>query len=54
MRVFSSRFSLILALTLTTSPFLFADYTYQQTTQITGGSIMNMMKMVGHFSSEAT
>jgi hypothetical protein len=52
-RLFPSRVSLVVALTLATSPFLFADYTYQETTQITGGSIMHMMKMVGHFSSEA-
>lgn len=30
-----------------------ADYTYQQTTQITGGSILHMMKTVGIFSSQA-
>ncbi|HEX4064742.1 MAG TPA: hypothetical protein VHZ09_01870 [Acidobacteriaceae bacterium] len=29
------------------------DYTYQQTTQITGGSILKMMKTVGLFSSQA-
>lgn len=52
MRVFA-RVSLILALTLAASPFLFADYTYEQTTQITGGSILHMMKMVGAFSSQA-
>lgn len=34
-------------------PALHADYTYQQTTQITGGSILHMMKMVGAFSSQA-
>jgi len=33
---------------------LFAgDYTYQQTTQITGGSLLHMMKTVGIFSSQA-
>lgn len=31
----------------------FADYTYQETTQITGGSVMSMMKMAGMFSSQA-
>jgi hypothetical protein len=30
-----------------------ADYTYQQTTQITGGSLLHMMKSVGVFSSQA-
>jgi hypothetical protein len=29
------------------------DYTYQQTTQITGGSLLRMMKTVGTFSSQA-
>ena len=53
MRVLCARVFPILALTLATSPFLFADYTYQQTTQITGGSILHMMKMVGAFSSQA-
>lgn len=33
--------------------FAFADYTYQETTQITGGSVMSMMKMAGMFSSQA-
>lgn len=40
-------------LALLNASLLFADYTYQETTQITGGSIMSMMKMMGHFSSEA-
>ncbi len=30
-----------------------SDYTYQQTTQITGGSLLHMMKSVGMFSSQA-
>jgi len=50
MRVLIARVFLILALTLAASPALFADYTYQETTQITGGSMLQMMKMVGHFS----
>lgn len=53
MRVFLSRVSLILALAFAVSASAFADYTYQQTTQITGGSILHMMKMVGAFSSQA-
>lgn len=32
---------------------LFADYTYQQVSQITGGSILKMMKLAGAFSSQA-
>ncbi|GEM_PF-202622 len=31
----------------------FADFQYQETTQITGGSLMNMMKMASVFSSRA-
>ena len=38
---------------LLTPAFLFADYTYQETTQLTGGSMLHMMKMVGSFSSQA-
>jgi len=30
-----------------------ADFTYQQTTQITGGSMLQMMKMAGAFSAQA-
>ena len=30
-----------------------SDYTYQETTQITGGSLLKMMKTVGVFSSQA-
>ena len=33
--------------------FLLADYTYQETTQLTGGSMLRMMKMAGSFSSQA-
>jgi hypothetical protein len=53
MRVTCSRKFLILFLSIAACPLLFADYTYEETTQITGGSIVHMMKMVGHFSSEA-
>jgi hypothetical protein len=53
MRVSRARISLITLLTLAISPLLFADYTYEQTTQITGGSLLHMMKMVGAFSSQA-
>ncbi len=45
---------LVVAGSLLFSPSLmFADYTYQETTQITGGSMVQMMKMVGRFSSQA-
>jgi len=44
----------LLALALSLPATLFAgDYTYQQTTQITGGSLLHMMKTVGIFSSQA-
>ena len=45
---------LAIASSLLLSPsFVFADYTYQETTQITGGSMVKMMKMAGAFSSQA-
>ena len=48
----SKRVALLLALVL--SPTLYAgDYTYQQTTQITGGSLLHMVKSVGFISSQA-
>lgn len=48
----SKRVALVLALTLTATLHA-ADYTYQQTTQMTGGSLMKMMKSVGFISSQA-
>ena len=33
--------------------FAFADVSYQETTQVTGGSLMGMLKMAGSFSSQA-
>ena len=53
MRVSSSSKFAVLTLTLAIPSFVFADYTYQETTQITGGSVMSMMKMAGAFSSQA-
>lgn len=32
---------------------LFADFSYTETTQITGGSLLGIMKMAGHFSRQA-
>jgi hypothetical protein len=44
----------LLALLLALPAGLYAgDYTYQQTTQLTGGSLLQMMKTVGVFSSQA-
>jgi hypothetical protein len=48
----SKRVALWLALTLSATLHA-ADYTYQQTTQITGGSLLHMMKSVGFISSQA-
>ena len=48
-----SRLCAVLSLFVAIPSFVFADYTYQETTQITGGSIVSMMKMAGMFSSQA-
>jgi hypothetical protein len=48
----SKRVPLMLALILPASLYA-ADYTYQQTTQLTGGSLLHMMKSVGFISSQA-
>ena len=48
-----SRLCAVLSLFVAIPSFVFADYTYQETTQITGGSLMSMMKMAGMFSSQA-
>jgi hypothetical protein len=37
----------------TTTVFAHADFTYQETTQITGGSMVGMMKFAGTFSKQA-
>lgn len=36
-----------------TAPIAYADFTYTETTQITGGSIMQLMKVAGTFSKTA-
>src|SRR5450756_1489146 len=43
----------VLAFALAAPAPLFADFTYQETTQTTGGSILGMMKMASAFSSRA-
>jgi hypothetical protein len=53
MRLCPSQKLIVLALALAVPSSLFADYSYQQTTQITGGSILSMLKMAGAFSSQA-
>ena len=50
----SKRLALLLVVSLAIPPSLYAaDYTYQQTTQLTGGSLLHMMKSVGFISSQA-
>jgi hypothetical protein len=43
----------LLTLMVATPTALLADYTYQETTQITGGSMLSMIKMAGALSSQA-
>ncbi len=51
---FSSLLKLaVVAMGCAAPSLVFADYTYQETTQITGGSLLSMMKMAGAFSSQA-
>jgi hypothetical protein len=45
--------STLLAGSLLLQPFAFADVSYQETTRVTGGSMMGMVKMAGAFSSQA-
>ena len=53
MSVLQAARTAFLACAVLTPSVVFADYTYQETTQITGGSLLSMMKMAGHFSSQA-
>lgn len=46
--------TLLLAGTIAATPAVaHADFTYQESTQITGGSVMSMMKVAGAFSKQA-
>ncbi len=47
------RTSLIVALTLATPLTSFADFRYDETTKVTGGSIVSMTKFLGAFSKNA-
>lgn len=47
------RLPIVIVLGLALTPFVFADFQYQETTKITGGSIISMMKFAGMFSKEA-
>ena len=53
MRVSRTPILVAFAFTLANPSWLFADYTYQESTQLTGGSLLSMMKMVGKLSSDA-
>lgn len=45
--------TLLIALVIFTGATAKADFTYTQTTQITGGSLYNLMRMAGRFSKSA-
>lgn len=47
------RIAWLLALSLTTPTWLFADFQYTESTKISGGSLMGMMKIAGTFSKQA-
>jgi len=47
------RIACLLALSLALPSGLFADFHYTETTKVTGGSMMNMMKVAGTFSKQA-
>ena len=49
---FAKRTAFLLALSVPAALHA-ADYTYQQTTQLTGGSLLGMAKSVGFLSSQA-
>ncbi|GGA57026.1 hypothetical protein GCM10011507_05470 [Edaphobacter acidisoli] len=53
MRLFRSAVLGAVVAALSASP-LFADFSYTETTQITGGSMLGLMKMAGHFSRQAS
>lgn len=49
----STKTSFILAALLAAPSLMFADFSYQQSTQITGGSLVSVVKTAGIFSSQA-
>jgi hypothetical protein len=49
----NARSCAVLGLCFAITPSLLADFTYQETTKITGGSIVSMMKMAAMFSKQA-
>ena len=52
MLLFARRVALLLTLAIPAALYA-GDYTYQQTTQLTGGSLLHMVKSVGFISSQA-
>jgi hypothetical protein len=48
-----SQICALLAAILAAPPLLHADFSYQESTQVTGGSILSMVKMAGAFNSQA-
>jgi hypothetical protein len=48
-----SQICAFLAAILAAPPLLHADFSYQESTQVTGGSMLSMIKMAGAFSSQA-
>ena len=44
---------LLTCILVSTSAVAYADFTYEESTQITGGSVMSMMKFAGAFSKQA-
>lgn len=53
MRIVQIQKLIVLVCVLAMPAALFADFSYQQTTQITGGSMLSMLKMAGALSSQA-
>jgi hypothetical protein len=47
------RFERLAVLTLGASGLLLADFSYEQTSRMTGGAMMSMTKLMGAFSSQA-
>lgn len=53
MKTLTRQCLVLTAAVLTAVPAAFADFTYTETTQVTGGSMLAMMKMAGAFSKQA-
>lgn len=49
----NARSCAVLGLCFAITPSLLADFTYQETTKITGGAVVSMMKMAAMFSKQA-